>query len=187
VALFRINLGLGASALWLPAALIAGGAVLGVQILRRRGLLPTSIDIPVLTLVAAYGVVIVVGLPILEGSRPTAPLGRWIAENSPAGSTVGIYRVNDWRASLRYYTGRRVVTLANRGELSEFFAQYPDGYVVMLQHDARHLSESGMDVREAVGRPAIVGRTGRYLRKQVWGRLVVVTRPIPRRLPGPTA
>jgi 4-amino-4-deoxy-L-arabinose transferase-like glycosyltransferase len=187
VALFRINLGLGASALWLPAALIAGGAVLGVQILRRRGLLPTSIDIPVLTLVAAYGVVIVVGLPILEGSRPTAPLGRWIAENSPAGSTVGIYRVNDWRASLRYYTGRHVVTLANREELSEFFAQYPDGYVVMLQHDARHLSESGMDVREAVGRPAIVGRTGRYLRKQVWGRLVVVTRPIPRRLPGPTA
>jgi hypothetical protein len=37
-----------------------------------------------------------------------------------------------------------------------------------------------------VGRPAIVGRTGRYFRKQIWGRLVVVKRPQPRRLGGPT-
>jgi 4-amino-4-deoxy-L-arabinose transferase-like glycosyltransferase len=74
VALFRINLGLDVSALTLPLALVAGGCVLGFQMIRRRGLPPLSIWTPIVTLVAAYGVFVVIGLPILEQSRPTAPL-----------------------------------------------------------------------------------------------------------------
>jgi 4-amino-4-deoxy-L-arabinose transferase-like glycosyltransferase len=186
VALFEINLGLDASALTLPLALVAGGLALAFQIIRRRGLPPASIAVPFATLIAVYAVVVVIGLPILEQSRPTAPLGRWIAEHSPPNSTVGIYRVNDWQASLRYYAGRRIVRLETPEELSEFFDRFPDAYVVMIERDARRLLASGIDVREAVGRPAIVGRTGRYLRKQVWDRLVVVKRPAPKRLGAPT-
>ena len=188
VALFRINLGLEASALTLPVALVAGGSVLGWQLIRRSGLLPLSIRAPILTLIAVWTVVVAIGLPILEGSRPTAPLGRWIAEHSPPNSMVGVYRVDDWQASIRYYAGRRIVKLDDPAALSEFFDRYPEGYVVMFDREARNLNQTGADLREAVGRPAIMGRSGRYLRKQVWGRLVVVRRPpVIKPLGAPTA
>lgn len=187
VALFRINLGLNASALTLPVALVAGGSVLSCQIIRRRGLPPASIRAPIVTLIAVYGVVVVIGLPILEESRPTAPLGRWIAEHSPQNSMVGVYQVDDWQASIRYYASRRIVRLGDPAALSKFFDRFPEGYVVMFERDAQHLAETGVELDETVGRPAIIGRTGRYFRKQIWGRLVVVKRQAIRRLSAPTA
>lgn len=34
---------------------------------------------------------------------------------------------------------------------------------------------TGDDLVEVSGRPAIVGRSGKYLRRQIWGTLVIVT------------
>jgi 4-amino-4-deoxy-L-arabinose transferase-like glycosyltransferase len=173
--MFRIDLGLDKKALALPLALVAGGGLLAVEMIRRRGAPPPRPTVLALTLLASYAVVVVVGLPVLEGSRPTAPLGRWIAENAPNESVVGSYGLTDWRASIRFYADRRVVELPSLDEVRAFFEQHPDGYVLMRSRHYRALREAGLDVHEVGGLPAIVGRTGKYFRRQVWGRILVVT------------
>ena len=72
----------------MPLALMAGGSVILWQI-RRRGTVPASARFRS-TLLAVYVVVQQVGLPILERSRPTAPIGHWVARHTPAGVPVGV-------------------------------------------------------------------------------------------------
>ena len=49
------------------------------------------------------------------------------------------------------------------------------GYVLMLRRDFDSLKQDGAPVLKARRRRAIVGRDGSYLRRQVWGNLLVVT------------
>jgi hypothetical protein len=176
VALFRIDLELGLPALTLPVALSVGGACLFFQFRRASLWPPASLAVPLVTLLAVYGTVVAVGLPLLERSRPTAALGRWITRHTDESQVAGIYGVDDWRASIRYYTDRRIRRLENRFELDEFLAQSPGAYVLILSKDLSTLRADGQDLTVVAGRRAIVGRSGRYLRRQVWGRLMVVTR-----------
>jgi 4-amino-4-deoxy-L-arabinose transferase-like glycosyltransferase len=176
LALFRINLELSTTALAMPIALAAGGMVLFLQIRHLDRWPPSSLTVPLVTLLAVYATVVFVGLPVLERSRPTAALGRWIMRHTQPGQVVGIYGIDDWRASIRYYTDRRVRRLENRVELDEFLTTSQGGYVLMLMKDAIALRAAGEDVTVVAGRRAIVGRSGKYLRQQIWGRLVVVTR-----------
>jgi 4-amino-4-deoxy-L-arabinose transferase-like glycosyltransferase len=174
-ALFRIDAGVGGWAIALPVALAAGGVLLVFELRRRGGGLPASAAVLVGTLIAVYATVVTAGFPVLEQSRPTAPLGRWIAEHSPSNAVVGSYGLEDWQASIRFYADRRVERLETLDGVREFFARQPGGYVLMRGRDYRALRESGLGVREVGELPAIVGRTGKYLRRQVWGRILVVT------------
>lgn len=174
-AIYEIDLGLGATALALPLTLALGGAAIAIQMVRKHGLAPDNATALVATLVGAYAAVVTIGLPVLERSRPTAPLGRWIAQNSAPEAVVGSYGLEDWRASIRYYADRRVVTLESLDAVRAFFEQRPDGYVLMRARDYRALRRAGLDLHGAGELPAIVGRTGRYFRRQVWGRIMIVT------------
>ena len=61
-------------------------------------------------------------------------------------------------------------------QVRTFFEEAPTGKVLMLRSDYRTLRQSGLDIEEVAARRAIVGRSGKYFRRQIWGRLVVVTR-----------
>ena len=61
-------------------------------------------------------------------------------------------------------------------DVRAFFEAAPTAKVLMLRDDYLVMRNAGLDVREVAARRAIVGRTGKYLRRQIWGRLVVVTR-----------
>jgi 4-amino-4-deoxy-L-arabinose transferase-like glycosyltransferase len=176
VVLFQLNLGLGLTALGLPAALMIGGAALIRQLTRRRWAPEVGFGVALATLLAVYGSVVLVGLPVLERSRPTAPLARWIAQNTSTETPVGIYRTHDWRASVRYYAGRPVTPLENTEELRRFLEPSPDAHVVMIDRDYEAVRREGVDLECVIERPAIVGRTGKYFRRQVWGKLVVARR-----------
>lgn len=175
VALFRDDLNLDRRAALLPLVLMGGGLVLLAQMRRGQWSVPRSAMAPVATLIAAFAVVVQLGFPLLESSRPTRPLGRWVARHSPTGTAVGIYRLDDWRSSIRYYADRPVTRLGSIGAVRAFLRSEPGAKVLMLREDYRFLRESGLDVQEVAARRAIVGRKGKYLRRQVWGRLVVVT------------
>lgn len=175
VALFDLDFGFQASIIALPLMLAAAGIVFLAQLVHRGGLPPRFVTVPVSALLGTYAVVVVLGLPILEQSRPTAPLGRWIARHAPADDPVGIYGVDDWRASIRYYTSRPVARLDNPSDIRRFLEQYPQAFVLMLRGDLIDVQQGGALVRPVIGRRAIVGRTGKYLRRQKWGRLIVVT------------
>ena len=176
VVLFRIDLRLAAGALVLPAALFGGGAVLALQLRRHREALPRWPVAAVATLICVYASVVEFGLPLLDRSRPTATLGRWIRNRSASDSPVGVLGLSDWRSSIRYYSDRRLVALGGADDVNVFFNEQPRGYVLMRQRDYLTLRAEGSDIRALGGRPAIVGRSGKYIRRQEWGRIVVVRR-----------
>jgi 4-amino-4-deoxy-L-arabinose transferase-like glycosyltransferase len=176
--LFQLDLGVPWTAITLPIALVAGGGALVVQ-MRRSRRVPATIRTPVVTLLALYAIVVVIGLPLLERSRPTAPVGRWIARHAGADAPLGVVGLDDWRASIRYYSRRRLAPLNTREEVQQFLAARPDAFILMRRRDYLAMRAEGLNVRAVGGRPAIVGRTGKYLRRQVWGRLTVVTSATP--------
>jgi hypothetical protein len=104
----------------------------------------------------------------------TGPSASGLRDARPRHSPVGMYGL-DWRASIRYYTDRRVTPLATPDDLNEYQARNPNA----LRADASARlcvpPRAGCRIHEVVGRPAIVGRPERYFRRQISGRLVVVT------------
>lgn len=177
VALLEIDLGIGASVTALPAVFVIGGALLAYQ-WRRTGwrLLPPRPFVLVGTLVIAFATVVEIGFPVLESSRPTRILGRWIARHTDENTSIGSYGLEDWRASIRYYSNRRVTRLGNAADVNAFLAADDEAQVLMLSTDYDELRHDGLDVTAVAAERAIVGRTGKVFRRQIWGQLVVVTR-----------
>ena len=174
-AIFRIDLGLGRAALLLPAALCLGGAALLVQMSRRHWSAPGSPVAIFITLVAVYATVALVGFPVLERSRPAATLGRWVAAHTPTDMPIGVYRL-EWGSSIRYYADRRVVALADADGARAFLEEWPDAYVFLRRDDQHVLTDARHELYEVIAADAIVGRTGRYIRQQVWGAVTVTGR-----------
>ena len=88
---------------------------------------------------------------------------------------IGVYQL-EWGASIRYYADRRVLALPDPDAVRAFFRSWPYGYVFMLRQDQESVRDSQHDLHEVAAAEAIVGRTGRYLRRQVWGAVTVVSR-----------
>jgi 4-amino-4-deoxy-L-arabinose transferase-like glycosyltransferase len=175
IAVFQLNLPISRAAVVLPLVLAMGGLIMGWQIIVRRFVPPPSLAIPVVALLVAYGTVVVIGFPVLERSRPTAPIGRWVRRHTPVDTTLGIFGLNDWRASIRYYSDRPVAALRSRSEVQAFLNGHHTSYVLMLRRDFESIAPEDGSLMEVSSRPAIVGRSGKYLRRQVWGKLVIVT------------
>ena len=70
----------------------------------------------------AYVVIVAVGYPVLERTRPTARVARQLARTTPDTAPVGLYRLERWRGSLRYYLGRPITRLETPEEIREFLA-----------------------------------------------------------------
>jgi 4-amino-4-deoxy-L-arabinose transferase-like glycosyltransferase len=175
VLLFRLNLELPASAILLPLALLAGGIALMTLSAQRHWNVPRSPAVPAATLVAAYVVVVAVGYPVLEHTRPTAIVARALRETTSASTPVAIYRLERWRASLRYYLDRPVGRLENPDELRAYLTQPRAVYVVLLRKDYDALRADGVPLHSVYRRRAVEGTEGKGLRRQRWGYLMVAS------------
>jgi hypothetical protein len=165
---------LPAGALLLPLALFAGGVALMFQAERRRWGVPAGAGVLVTMLLVCYSTVVVVGFPVLEQVRPTARVARILARSTPPTAPVALYRLERWRGSLRYYVNRPVQRLETIDEARVFLQQPNQVYVVMLRRDYLELRKH-IPVHLMTAHRAVVGTTGRGLRKQRWGFLVVAT------------
>jgi hypothetical protein len=67
-----------------------------------------------------------------------------------------------------------VSRLQHPNDVHEFFRE-SSGYVLMLDEDFARLRDHGVNLRCVSERPAVVGTSGRGLRRQKWGALVVAT------------
>ena len=175
VYLSKIDLALPPSALLLPLALFAGGVALMFQAERRRWGVPAGAGVLVTMLLVCYSTVVVVGFPVLEQVRPTAQVARILARSTPVAAPVALYRLERWRASLRYYLNRPVQRLETIDEARTFLQQPNPVYVVMLRRDYLELRHQNIPVYLMTAHRAVVGTTGRGLRRQRWGFLVVAT------------
>jgi 4-amino-4-deoxy-L-arabinose transferase-like glycosyltransferase len=180
VYLSKIDLALPATALLLPFALFAGGVGLLFQAERRHWAVPSGAGVVVIALLACYATVVVVGFPALERVRPMARVARVLARSTPVAAPVALYRLERWRGSLRYYLNRPVQRLETVDEARAFLQQPNQVYVAMLRRDYDELRNQNIPVYLMMAHRAVVGTSGRGLRRQRWGFLVVATN-VPRR------
>ncbi|HEU4939876.1 MAG TPA: glycosyltransferase family 39 protein [Vicinamibacterales bacterium] len=175
VALAHVNLALSPWALVLPLAIFGGGVGLLFQSERLGWRVPAGIGVLVVALLVSYATVVAVGFPALEQVRPTARVARQLARVASPTAPVGLYQLERWRGSLRYYLNRPIDRLETVGDVSTFLSRQQPVYVVMLRRDYLALREQGAPVHLLTAHRAVVGTSGRGLRRQRWGFLVVVT------------
>jgi len=180
VALSQLNLGLPAGSFVLPFAIFVGGAALLAQMERNGWRVPVGISVLLAMLLVSYTTVVAVGFPALERVRPTARVARQLARVSTPSAPVGLYRLERWRGSLRYYLNRPIDRLETFDELSAFLSRPEPAYVVMLRRDYLELCDHHIPVHLVTAHRAVIGTTGRGIRRQRWGFLVVVSN-VPRR------
>jgi hypothetical protein len=103
-------------------------------------------------------------------------MGRWIARHAPADAPLGVYRLDDWRGSLRFHSCRHLVVVAKRGGDWEFFDRYPESFTLMLARDYGRFDRKAFAARAGV---AVVRSSDGQgaIRKQIWDRIVVTTPP----------
>ena len=173
VYLFDLNLDLPTVAIVLPLALLVGGVTLMTMCARRGWRVPSNAAVTVVMLLVVYVVTVGVGYPVLESTRPTAIVGRTIRHFASPDANVGLYGLERWRASIRYYVGRPVARLDDEADLRAFLADPRQGYVVMRRRDFEALSRAGLPLREVSRHRAVISTSGMGLGRQVWGYLVV--------------
>lgn len=173
--LFDLGLELPPAAVLTPIGVAAGGVVLTITIFRRRAVSPALFGAVLVMLLLTYTSVVTIGLPILERARPTEAVAEGLRSQLASGDHVGLYRLEKWEFSLRYYLQRPVSRLKHTSEVNEFFSRSQRGYLLMMGEDFDRLRIEGVNLRSVSERPAVTGTTGRGLRKQKWGALVVAT------------
>jgi 4-amino-4-deoxy-L-arabinose transferase-like glycosyltransferase len=172
--LFELGLEVPPATLAIPISLTAAGAVTMVAIARYRSVSPMSFGALVALLLVIYGCVVTIGFPVLERTRPTAALAQSLKPKLAQNEQVGLYRLEKWRFSLRYYLEHPVSRLQNTNDVKDFFSTRR-GYVLMLDEDFTRLQGEGVKLRSVAERPAVTGTIGKGLRRQKWGALVVAT------------
>ena len=60
---------------------------------------------------------------------------------------VGLYRLEKWRFSLRYYLERPLSQLQDSGDVNDFFGKSQRGYMLMLDEDFARLRSEGVKLR----------------------------------------
>jgi 4-amino-4-deoxy-L-arabinose transferase-like glycosyltransferase len=183
VYLFELNLELPESAIVLPIVLALGGLALLEAVARARWQVPPAPTTLVVTLLCVYSVVVLVGFPTLERTRPTALIARTLRDKTPPTAAAGIYGIEQWRASLRFYADRPLAKLSTPEDLAVFLARHPrPAYVFMRRRDYRSLRKSH-GLYEVFRCRLVVGTTRGQggLRRQDWGELILAKSAPPRR------
>jgi 4-amino-4-deoxy-L-arabinose transferase-like glycosyltransferase len=174
-ALFDLGLELPRAAVLMPLSFAAGGVAVALVLATRRAVSPALFGGVIAMLLVIYGSVVAIGLPIFARARPTAEVAQGLRTQLAPDDQVGLYRLEKWRFSLRYYLDRPVSRLQHTSDVQDFFSNSERGYVLMLDEDFASLRREGVNLRSVSERPAVTGTTGRGLRKQKWGSLVVAT------------
>ena len=158
----RVPLDLPAAARLLPIALIAAALTMIGQVARRWRPSPVPFA-PVAGLLAAYAVVIAIGLPAFEQMKPTRRLALIIATTARPDDHVAMFRLNRWSSSWRFYVGRHSEALETPAEMRRFFAGPGRHYCAMLRSDYDRLTTDGMRLRVIHEESGLFTTTGRAL------------------------
>ena len=183
VYMFELDLQLPRAAVLLPVVLTAGGLAYLVRTAHYHWRLPRRPVAFAVALLATYAVVVDVGLPVLDNVRPTALVADALRRHTPHESAAGIYQLEQWRASLRYYAERPLAPLSTPDDVAAFMADPAPRYVIMRRRDYRALRDAGLPVHDLFHRHAVIGtaRSASGLRRQLWGELLIVTNLPPQR------
>jgi 4-amino-4-deoxy-L-arabinose transferase-like glycosyltransferase len=110
-----------------------------------------------MTMVVIYALIVTIGFPTLQRARPTALAGRVVRQATARDTPVGLYRLENWRASLRYYAERPLTRLSSAEEVAGFAASDAPVFALMIRRDYRELRQQGVRIYEVFRCRAVVG------------------------------
>jgi 4-amino-4-deoxy-L-arabinose transferase-like glycosyltransferase len=184
-AIFELDLELPAAAILLPLTLAIGGAMVLARSARIDWHVPGHPAWLPMTMVVIYALIVTIGFPTLQRARPTALAGRVVRQATARDTPVGLYRLENWRASLRYYAERPLTRLSSAEEVAGFAASDAPVFALMIRRDYRELRQQGVRIYEVFRCRAVVGtvKTRSGFRRQKWDDLIVVANAAGRRRP----
>jgi 4-amino-4-deoxy-L-arabinose transferase-like glycosyltransferase len=157
----------------LPVILIVSGLTLAIRLLRHR-LRPPALHAPVVALVAVYALVVAIGFPILARAQPIKQVGTWLYARTSAGEAIGVYRMDRWRPTLRYYATHPLTTLDSDTAARAFLDTPGTRWLVTRRDTLASLAVDGRNAEIVLAVPAVVGSRGTGVRRQIWSDVVVV-------------
>jgi 4-amino-4-deoxy-L-arabinose transferase-like glycosyltransferase len=167
----RLALPLTRAAAILPAGLMIGGAAILVA-LSRRGMGQVRLaGWPIGTLLTAYATLVVFGLPLIRAGLPVEQVGRFVAERSGTAEPVAVLGLDRWQTGLSYYLHDPPQRIQTAVEAQRFANGPGPRWMIMRREWHKTVAPSGCLTLSV---PAILGTTGRGIRTQVWGDVVVV-------------
>ncbi|MEO8482982.1 MAG: glycosyltransferase family 39 protein [Acidobacteriota bacterium] len=175
----------------LPVILLAGGLWIAWQMVRGHLRPPPVLNGPIGVLVTVYALVVAIGFPILEKGRPIKAVGSWLQAQSTRGDAVGLYALDRWQPTLRYYGRRPLERLDDEDAVRKFLAEPGPRWLVTRRDSLRALAPDVTGAAPpdiALTVPAIVGTSGRGVRRQIWSDVIVVRKtaePTVREASGP--
>ena len=146
----------------------AGGATLLVQIARARWFTPDSLAAPLLT----PGRRLRHGhhrVPGAQRSRPASTLAPAVKAQTAVDTPIGVYQL-EWGSSIRYYADRRVLALPDPDARCARSSAPGRTHTCSCCEGTRSRSATRARSDEVAAAEAIVGNTGRYLRRAGVGR-----------------
>jgi hypothetical protein len=124
--------------------------------------------------------VIVWVLPALEDRKVVPDVARWVARHSSADTRVGIFRLNRWTPTFRFYVDRHTDHLDDINETSAFLSATEPYYCVMLLPAFNEFAARGLPIEIVYERDGMWATSGRALwrRRIPPTRFVVVSRKV---------
>jgi hypothetical protein len=155
----------------LPAVMVLGGVAIAIAMMRRGVGLPRLTGWPMVTPIAVYALVVAVGLPILRAGLPVEQVGRFVAEQTTDGAPVGVLGLDRLENGLAYYLNKPPQHLRDAIDVERFASKPGPRWVITRRAHLPHVPSGGC---VTYTHPAIVGTSGRGIRTQVWGEIVVL-------------
>ncbi len=148
-----------------PIALVGSGLLFALTLVRLRLRPPVSPIVPAVGLLAVYAVVRLVGLDAFERAKPIKSLAMWVSANAPADATVAAYRLDRWRASMRFYVDRPTTSVNTPEILLEFLNTSGVHYVVARREDYDKAMEAARRLEIVGEQDGLTNTSGRSLRR----------------------
>jgi hypothetical protein len=169
-----LGLDVPAAGFLLPVILIVSGLSLAMRQLRHGLRPPALMHAPIGALVAVYAIVVAIGFPILARTQPIKQVGTWLYARASAGDAIGVYRMDRWRPTLRYYATRPLTTLASDADARAFLDAPGTRWLVTRRDSLTSLAVDRRYAEIVLAVPAVVGSRGTGVRRQIWSDVVVL-------------
>lgn len=179
VAVYTVDLAFPPMAAAMPVFIGLGGIAWLVVMWRRRFQVPRSMAVLAAALLVIYVGGVLVALPVFHSTRPGANLAKWLRPHLQQTDNVVVYKQGRWKASFRYYLEHPVLQTDFSTDLLAKWKSPNRTYAVLNDRDVELLRQSGLPMYQVHDAPAIVGTTGKIIRSQVWGKVLIVTNQPP--------
>lgn len=163
-AIDRVPVELSPWARVVPVAFILSGALMILRLRRNRWRPPGMPIVVISVFVLTYFVVGLIGFPAFERVKPVKGLARSLAAIAGPDDHVGLYRMNRWSTSFRFYVERPTEKLEVPDQIRQFLATPGRHYIAVQRRDYDELVAQGFPLKVVYEKEGLFTTTGRGLR-----------------------